>query len=105
MCSRLLAQFLSILIMTFGSLEVHYIGNGTSLFWFRQIIGVERQNTLKILDTISSRLTHCEVLEIFPFHQLAENHWLISLLRNFNDFMVESIIRTLVHYKNVEEIE
>jgi len=85
--------------MTFGSLEVHYIGNGTCLLWFRQLVEIERKNTLTIIQTILDKLTGCEVLEIFPFHQLVENHWLVSLLRNFNDFMAESIIRTLVQYK------
>ena len=67
MCSRLLAQILSILIMTFGSLEVHYIGNGTCLLWFRHLLEIERSNTLSIIQNVSNKLTGCEVLEIFPF--------------------------------------
>jgi hypothetical protein len=100
MCSRLMAQILAILTISFSSLEVHYVGDGTVLLWFRRIKEKERLNTCVILQTIYRKLSTEEVLECFPFHQLVENNWLTVLLRTFNDFMAESIIRAIVHFKH-----
>ena len=98
-CSRLFAQVVALLLRAFSSAEVHYIGTGTIMVWLKRIKPEMKPETTNLINEICNGQTCSEVLEVFPFHELVENHWLLTLLRNINDFMLESITRTVLDNK------